>query len=106
MEIDSVAHMPWVHDTDEVVAEIQQFVTGRAPQVPSSRVLATVLMSDIVGSTARLAELGDTAWTGVTLVTATVRDLAIGSGIQFASQGKRELDGVPGNWEVFQAVAT
>ena len=42
--------------------EIEQFVTGVRRPVQSDRVLATVLFTDIVGSTARAAELGDANW--------------------------------------------
>ena len=42
--------------------EIEQFLTGVRRPVVSDRVLATVLFTDIVGSTERAAELGDGAW--------------------------------------------
>jgi class 3 adenylate cyclase len=42
--------------------EIEQFVTGARQRAVSDRVLATVLFTDIVGSTERAAELGDRAW--------------------------------------------
>ncbi len=46
----------------EIVDEIEQFVGGRpVPTVPDS-VLATVLFTDIVGSTSRAAEVGDRGW--------------------------------------------
>ena len=42
--------------------EIEQFLTGVRRPVLSDRVLATVLFTDIVGSTERAAELGDSGW--------------------------------------------
>ncbi|MDT5102995.1 MAG: hypothetical protein QOI25_508, partial [Mycobacterium sp.] len=42
--------------------EIEQFVTGVRRPVVSDRVLATVLFTDIVGSTGHAAELGDSGW--------------------------------------------
>jgi class 3 adenylate cyclase len=46
----------------EIPEEVARFVAGGAvPEVPDS-VLATVLFTDIVGSTERAAELGDRAW--------------------------------------------
>jgi class 3 adenylate cyclase len=45
--------------------EIEQFLTGIRPSVLSDRVLATVLFTDIVGSTDRAAELGDSGWRGL-----------------------------------------
>ena len=47
---------------DAVADEIQHFLTGVRRPVVSDRVLATVLFTDIVGSTERAAELGDGAW--------------------------------------------
>jgi class 3 adenylate cyclase len=52
----------FVGDTDSLVDAIQEFVTGVRPVMRSDRVLATVLFTDIVGSTERAASLGDTAW--------------------------------------------
>jgi class 3 adenylate cyclase len=47
----------------ELVADIiEEFVTGNAPSAASSRVLATVLFTDLVDSTRRAAESGDRAW--------------------------------------------
>lgn len=43
-------------------AEIEQFLTGVRRPTVSDRVLATVLFTDIVGSTERAAELGDETW--------------------------------------------
>jgi len=46
----------------DIVDEIERFVGGEsAPEVPES-VLATVMFTDIVGSTERAAEIGDRAW--------------------------------------------
>lgn len=53
---------PWIGDADAVVAEIQEFLTGTRRPAESSRALATVLFTDIVGSTERAAELGDRAF--------------------------------------------
>ncbi len=50
------------HNPDEVAAEIQEFVTGSRPAFGGDRALATVLFTDIVGSTLKAAELGDRAW--------------------------------------------
>ena len=177
----------------EIVDEIERFVAGEtAPTVPDS-VLATLLFTDIVGSTERAAELGDRSWRellerhhalvrrelarfrgeekdtagdgffatfdgparaircaqaviesvrgiglevragvhtgecelhegkvagiavsvgarvagsagpGEVLVTATVRDLVAGSGIQFEGRDERELKGVPGKWSLHAA---
>ena len=177
----------------EIVDEIEGFVAGEtAPTVPDS-VLATLLFTDIVGSTERAAELGDRSWRellerhhalvrrelarfrgeekdtagdgffatfdgparaircaqavvesvrgiglevragvhtgecelhegkvagiavsvgarvagsaapGEVLVTATVRDLVAGSGIEFEGRDERELKGVQGKWMLYAA---
>jgi class 3 adenylate cyclase/pimeloyl-ACP methyl ester carboxylesterase len=55
--------LPWLHDVEWTLGEIQEFCTGRrgTPEL-DDRVLATVLFTDIVGSTARAADLGDHRW--------------------------------------------
>ena len=51
-------------DIEPVIDEVERFVTGTAVTRVSDRVLATVLFSDIVGSTSQAAALGDRAWSG------------------------------------------
>ena len=179
----------------ETAAAIEEFLTGTRPVPLNDRVLATVLFTDIVGSTERLAEHGDQHWrtqldrhdhmvrsqldrfrgrelnttgdgffatfdgparavqcaqaiidgahalgigvrAGVhtgecerrgedlagiaihigarltslaqareVLVTATVRDLVAGSGINFVDRGRHALKGVPGEWTILAAEA-
>jgi class 3 adenylate cyclase len=52
----------WVGETDELLCEIEEFLTGRRPAPESNRVLATVLFTDIVASTERAAAFGDRPW--------------------------------------------
>lgn len=47
---------------DGLLAEIQEFLTGDRPTCDSDRVLATVLFTDIVGSTEHARALGDRPW--------------------------------------------
>lgn len=179
---------------DELLDEIEEFLTGARPTPDSERILATVMFSDIVDSTTRAAELGDRRWRdllesieatvmselrrfrgravknmgdgflatfdgpargircatairdearrfdlevrsglhtgeievmgddvsglavhigarvsaiaapGEVLVSGTVKDLVVGSGIAFEDRGVRELKGVPGEWRLFAAV--
>ena len=186
-------HLPWVGDQDAILDEIQEFLTGVRPAADIDRVLATVLFTDIVGSTETAARLGDRAWrvlldqhhamarkelarfrgqevnttgdgffatfdgparaircafairdgaralglatraglhTGEieqsaadvggiavhigarvaaaasadeTLVSSTVKDLVVGSGIAFADRGGHTLKGVPGEWRLYAA---
>jgi len=184
-------HWPWVEDTDAVVDEIERFLTVAPSVAEPDRILATVLFTDIVDSTAKAAELGDKRWRGLlddhesvvrrhldrfggrevkttgdgflatfdgparavrcaraiaeavralgidvraglhsgecelrngdiggiavhigarvsaradageVLVSGTVRDLVIGSGIEFEDRGEQELKGVPGSWRLY-----
>jgi class 3 adenylate cyclase len=55
-------HLPWAGDQDAILAEVEEFLTGVRPVAEPDRVLATVLFTDIVGSTTRAAELGDRRW--------------------------------------------
>jgi class 3 adenylate cyclase len=177
----------------EIADEIERFVGGEAARMVPDSVLATLLFTDIVGSTERAAELGDRSWQelldrhhalvrrelvrfrgeekdtagdgffatfdgparaircaqavvesargigldiragvhtgecqlheskvagiavsvgarvagsaapGEVLVTATVRDLVAGSGIEFEGRDERELKGVQGKWRLYAA---
>ncbi len=55
-------HLPWLGDQDVILDEIEEFLTGVRRGPEPDRVLATVLFTDVVGSTARAAELGDRSW--------------------------------------------
>jgi class 3 adenylate cyclase/pimeloyl-ACP methyl ester carboxylesterase len=49
-------------DVDELADVIEEFMTGTTPAPVTNRVLATVLFTDLVGSTERAAQMGDRAW--------------------------------------------
>ena len=181
-----------IGDSEAIVGEIEEFLTGERHAPEPDRVLATVLFTDICGSTERAAELGDSAWRsllgrhdelvraavarhrgravkstgdgvlatfdgparaigaarsieesvrqlgiqiraglhtgeceiigddvgglavhigarvmdkaapGEVLVSSTVKDLVVGSGIDFRERGAHELRGIPGQWNLFQ----
>jgi class 3 adenylate cyclase/predicted alpha/beta hydrolase len=63
VELDGGDHWPWFGDSDAVLEEIEEFLTGMRHAGPTDRVLATVLFTDIVKSTEQLARVGDKAWT-------------------------------------------
>ncbi len=178
-------------DDNLVLDEVAEFLTGERPIVEVDRILTTVLFTDIVGSTAQAAALGDHRWRSVldthdrtvreqlrrfrgreinttgdgfvasfdgparaircaqaiaeatrrldvqlrmglhtgecevrgedlgglavhiaarvgalaapgdVLVSGTVKDLVVGSGINFSDRGEHELKGVPGTWKLF-----
>jgi class 3 adenylate cyclase len=178
-------------DSDALLDEVEEFVTGARHHHEVDRMLTTVLFTDIVGSTQRAAELGDLGWRdllddhyrrirreverfrgtevrtlgdgflatfdgparaircgceiasdvhrlgvatrvgvhtgevelldgdvaglavhigarvaaeadpGEVLVSGTVKDLVVGSGIEFAERGEHQLKGVPGTWKLY-----
>jgi class 3 adenylate cyclase len=61
LELPGDDHVPWV-DGDQIVDEVEEFLTGTRPPPDSDRVLATLLFTDIVGSTDRATRLGDRRW--------------------------------------------
>ncbi|MGH2864483.1 MAG: adenylate/guanylate cyclase domain-containing protein [Solirubrobacteraceae bacterium] len=184
-----IDHNFWL--VDGLVDELERFVTGAVQHAEPNRVLASVLFTDIVGSTTHAAELGDRAWRellerhdelvdrvvadhggrvvkhigdgalsafdgpaiamrcaealrdevselgmqlrggihtgeceaigddlgglavhigarvgalagpGEIVVSSTVKDLVVGSGMQFSDRGEHELKGVPGAWHLY-----
>jgi len=178
-------------DSDALLDEVEQFLTGERHHHEVDRVLTTLLFTDIVASTERAADLGDRRWrdlldehyrrvrrevdrfrgreirtlgdgflgtfdgparaircgcavaadaeelgvpvrvgvhtgevelhdgdvaglavhigarvaaeagAGVVLVSGTVRDLVVGSGVRFLDRGEHRLKGVPGEWHLF-----
>ena len=63
VELPGEDHLPIDANAGAIFDEIEQFLTGSRPVHEPDRVLATVLFTDIVGSTERAAELGDSRWT-------------------------------------------
>jgi len=194
VELPGDDHLPWSNG-DQIIDEIEEFLTGVRRGPDPERVLATVLFTDLVRSTEKAVELGDRRWAelielhhaavrreldryrgreidvagdgffaafdgparavrcagavraslrrlglvvragvhtgeceqvdgklagvavvigarisasadeGEILVSATVRDLVAGSGLEFEERGERELKGVPGSWKLYAVVA-
>ena len=52
----------WSGDTDTIADEVEEFLTGRRGGGEATRVVATVMFTDVVGSTERARGLGDRAW--------------------------------------------
>ena len=65
MELSGDDHLPWAGDQDALLDEVEDFLTGSRRGPAPDRALATVLFTDIVGSTARAAALGDADWRNV-----------------------------------------
>lgn len=194
IELPGADHIPWVGNQDALLDEIEEFLTGGRRAREPERALATVLFTDIVGSTETAARLGDRAWRellerhdaivrrqlaihrgrevktmgdgflatfdgparaircaaaieaavreiglevragihsgeieligedvggmavnigarigalaepGEVLVSSTVRELVVGSGLEFADRGAHSLKGAPGEWRLFAGV--
>ena len=64
-EIEGASTFFYALDTEVLAGTIEEFVTGSAPPPPSSRMLASVLFTDLVDSTARAAAMGDRQWGGL-----------------------------------------
>jgi pimeloyl-ACP methyl ester carboxylesterase len=62
VELPGGDHFFFVGDTSGLLEEVEEFLTGRRSVHERDRVLATVLFTDIVGSTEQATRLGDAAW--------------------------------------------
>jgi Adenylate cyclase, family 3 (some proteins contain HAMP domain) len=62
VEMPGSDHFFLAPDVDELATEIEEFLTGTRHEAGADRVLATVLFTDIVGSTALAADVGDRRW--------------------------------------------
>jgi pimeloyl-ACP methyl ester carboxylesterase len=62
IEVAGVDHFAWVGNTDEILDEVEEFVTGARRAADVDRVLATILFTDIVGSTDNAVRMGDRKW--------------------------------------------
>jgi class 3 adenylate cyclase len=62
IELPGDDHLPIVGDVDSIADEIEEFLTGERHARDVDRVLATVMFTDIVGSTESAARLGDRHW--------------------------------------------
>src|SRR4051794_1605419 len=62
IELDEALHSPWLGNRDAILDAVEQFLTGGHRVREPERLLATVLFADIVGSTERVAAIGDNPW--------------------------------------------
>ena len=67
VELEGADHFPWAGDQEALCAEVQRFLTELRDEDEASlnRILATVLFTDIVSSTAQSATMGDRGWRDV-----------------------------------------
>jgi pimeloyl-ACP methyl ester carboxylesterase len=62
IELPGNDHVPTAGDTDAVIDQIEEFLTGVRSAGPLDRVLSTILFTDIVDSTKKATEIGDDRW--------------------------------------------
>ena len=62
VELPGADYLLWVRDTDLLLDEVQEFLTGVRAEVEPDRIVATVLFTDVVGSTELAARMGDRRW--------------------------------------------
>ncbi len=62
VELPGDDHLPWVGGHEAILDEVEEFLTGVRRGPEPDRVLATVLFTDIVGSTEQAAAAGDRRW--------------------------------------------
>jgi class 3 adenylate cyclase len=62
VELVGTDSLPFLGDSDAIVEEIEQFLTGGRAGGEATRALLTVMFTDIVDATPRAAELGDGRW--------------------------------------------
>ena len=62
VEFEGADHLPWYGDADAVLDTIEEFLTGSVASHDRDRFLATMLFTDVVGSTQHAARLGDDEW--------------------------------------------
>ena len=65
VDLKGMDHVPWFDVGDQVITEVRDFLTGFREAPEPEQLLATVLFTDIVGSTNRARELGDAEWTAL-----------------------------------------
>jgi class 3 adenylate cyclase len=88
VELPGADHLAYF-EPEPILAEIREFMTGEREAEEPDRVLATVLFTDIVGSTDRLVEVGDSRWSHLVDLhhTAVRRELARFRGTEIDTAG-------------------
>ncbi len=65
VELEGIDSLPFLGDSDAIVEEVEEFLTGGRAGGERARALLTVMFTDIVDATARAAQLGDSRWRDV-----------------------------------------
>ncbi len=82
-------HLPFVGEQEEILDDVEEFLTGIRPPPAPARVLTTVLFTDLVGSTERAAAVGDRRWSDLLEMhnAAIRRELALYRGDEIDTAG-------------------
>ncbi|HEX6310196.1 MAG TPA: adenylate/guanylate cyclase domain-containing protein [Acidimicrobiia bacterium] len=100
VELPGIDHQFWWKDGDAVSGEIEEFLTGVRSTAETDRVLATIVFTDIVGSTGRAIEAGDRRWRELLdehdRIAAREVDLAGGMIVKTTGDGLLALFDAPG----------
>jgi class 3 adenylate cyclase/pimeloyl-ACP methyl ester carboxylesterase len=62
VELEGVDSFPFLGDSDAILEEIEEFLTGTRLRGEPARALLTIVFTDIVDATARAAQVGDSRW--------------------------------------------
>ncbi|HEY7623711.1 MAG TPA: adenylate/guanylate cyclase domain-containing protein [Candidatus Limnocylindria bacterium] len=62
VELPGSDHIMWTEDPEAILDEVEEFLTGTRHVAEPTRILATVLFTDVVDSTRRASRIGDTRW--------------------------------------------
>jgi pimeloyl-ACP methyl ester carboxylesterase/class 3 adenylate cyclase len=90
VELPGADHLPFIgQNSDQIVDLIEEFLTGSKPRDETDRVLATILFTDIVGSTKQAENLGDRRWRDLLSAhdTAVRREIRLFHGTEIKSLG-------------------
>jgi pimeloyl-ACP methyl ester carboxylesterase len=89
VELEGVDHIPFLGHADQIADEVQEFLTGVRGSPDHDRVLATVMFTDIVGSTELAGRLADRRWSELLQKQRTIvrHQLAIFRGVERDTAG-------------------
>jgi len=89
VELEGADHLPTVGEVDVLLDEVEEFLVGSRRAREAERALATILFTDIVGSTETAARLGDSRWRDLLARhdAAVRRELAVHRGHEVKTMG-------------------
>jgi class 3 adenylate cyclase len=90
VELPGVDHLVWAGDHDAIIDRVRTFVSGLSPtSLRADRRLATIMFTDVAGSTERAVELGDAAWRSLLVDHHRVvrRELELARGVEVETAG-------------------